>query len=294
MSNFKLLTQRKIIDILIGDTVILEKNDKKFSMPYLSGPELCELSTKFGLECSYSWNGGALSRWQYLTNLIEFLDKKDEIDKLLDELFHFNKFSDLFKDYKSREDIEQCYNDIIESTISAINAQLYFSHKELVKVKNSYFISDIGKSFIIPTKKVANIDFDYIRGLIGRVEDDLSKKQYDSVVTKSRTLVEEVIIYILEQRKITVPTSGKLPDLYRECKTTLGMIQDKAWDKRILEMLSGLEKIVSAISNMRNTNSDAHGVGSARIAIKEREARLIMNTSITMCEYLLDIFESQK
>jgi hypothetical protein len=294
MSNFKLLTQRKIIDILIGDTVILEKNDKKFSMPYLSGPKLCELSTKFGLECSYSRNGGALSRWQYLTNLIEFLDKRDEIDKLLDELFHFNKFSNLFKDYKSREDIEQCYNDIIESTISAINAQLYFSHKELVKVNNSYFISDIGKRLIIPTKKVANIDFDYIRGLIGRVEDDLSKKQYDSVVTKSRTLVEEVIIYILEQRKITVPTSGKLPELYRECKTTLGMIQDKAWDKRILEMLSGLEKIVSAISNMRNTNSDAHGVGSARIAIKEREARLIMNTSMTMCEYLLDIFESQK
>ena len=72
------------------------------------------------------------------------------------------------------------------------------------------------------------------------------------------------------------------------------MIQDKTWDKRILEMLSGLEKIVNAICGMRNTNSDAHGVGSARIEIKEREARLIVNTSMTMCEYILDVFDSQK
>ncbi|MBO5856396.1 MAG: abortive infection family protein, partial [Alistipes sp.] len=109
-----------------------------------------------------------------------------------------------------------------------------------------------------------------------------------------RTLVEEVIIYILEQRNILVPTSGNLLELYRECKVTLGMIQDKSWDKRILEMLSGLEKIVNAICGMRNTNSDAHGVGSARIEIKEREARLIVNSSIILCEYVLDVFDSKK
>lgn len=91
-----------------------------------------------------------------------------------------------------------------------------------------------------------------------------------------------------------MPTSGNLIELYRECKVALGMVQDKSWDKRILEMLSGLEKIVNAVSGMRNTNSDAHGAGSARIEIKEREARLIVNSAITMCEYILDVYESQK
>lgn len=37
MSDFKLLTQRKIVDILIGDVAILEKEDKQFRLPYLSG-----------------------------------------------------------------------------------------------------------------------------------------------------------------------------------------------------------------------------------------------------------------
>lgn len=55
MSDFKLLAQRDIIDILIGDIVVFEKDDKQFRLPYLSGPLLCGISTKFGLECTYAW-----------------------------------------------------------------------------------------------------------------------------------------------------------------------------------------------------------------------------------------------
>ena len=294
MSDFKLLAQRDIINILIGDTVILEKDDKQFRLPYLSGPMLCALSTKFGLECTYTFGGGGKSRWQYLKDLIEYLDQRGAVDELLKELFDFRNFNETLKEYKNRSEIEHCYKDMIQSTIVTINAQLFYSRKEIVCINNRLVVSDIGKPIAIPAEKVTCISADYVRGLVGRVEEDLHNKQYDSVVTKSRTLVEEVIIYILEQRGVIVPTSGKLPELYRECKATLGMIQDKTWDKRILEMLSGLEKIVNAICGMRNTNSDAHGAGSARIEIKEREAKLIVNTSMTMCEYILDVFDSQK
>ena len=294
MSDFKLLVQREIIDILIGDTVIFEKDDKQFRLPYLSGPMLCDISTKFGLECIYSWKGGGKSRWQYLKDLIEYLDQRDDVDELLKELFDFGKFNQIFNDCRNREEIKQNYLAIIESTISAINAQLHYSHKELLFVNNSFVVSDIGKPITVPTEHISSMNVEYVRGLVGRVEEDLCSKQYDSVVTKSRTLVEEVIIYILEQRGVTVPTSGNLPELYKGCKATLGMTQDRSWDKRILEMLSGLEKIVSAICGMRNTNSDAHGVGSARIEIKEREARLIVNSSITLCEYILEVYDSQK
>ena len=42
----------------------------KISMPYLSGPTLCEISNKFGLPVTYGWNGGAHSRWAYLDDLL--------------------------------------------------------------------------------------------------------------------------------------------------------------------------------------------------------------------------------
>ncbi|WP_211292708.1 hypothetical protein [Petrotoga halophila] len=39
------------------------------SMSYLSGPTIVEISQLFGLSETYGWNGGALSRWNYLDNL---------------------------------------------------------------------------------------------------------------------------------------------------------------------------------------------------------------------------------
>ena len=47
-TNYELLRNKEIIAILDGDTQIEEVNDIRISMPYLSGPMLCELSQKFG------------------------------------------------------------------------------------------------------------------------------------------------------------------------------------------------------------------------------------------------------
>lgn len=54
----------------------------------------------------------------------------------------------------------------------------------------------------------------------------------------------------------------------------------------IKKTLKGLHKIVSAISSMRNINSDAHGASSSRININKREAILAAN-------YWLSVFENK-
>ena len=53
------------------------------------------------------------------------------------------------------------------------------------------------------------------------------------------------------------------------------MHQNKDMDKRINCLLSGLEKILSAIAEMRNIGSDSHGVGARRINISETKTILI-------------------
>ena len=79
MNNpFSLLRNKEIIAILDGDTKYGDYEFEDFStikksMPYLSGADLRTLSTLFGLPETYSWNGGALSRRQYLDNLLEVL-----------------------------------------------------------------------------------------------------------------------------------------------------------------------------------------------------------------------------
>ena len=134
-----------------------------------------------------------------------------------------------------------------------------------------------------------SIDIPYIQDLANRCKDDLEQKNYDSVITKSRTIIEEVLVHILESNNEQIPSDGNIGNLYNQVKVLYHMKQGKGYDNRVNSLLCGLERIVEAIGSMRNINSDAHGVGSKRIEIKEREARLVMNSAMVFCEYLLSI-----
>lgn len=287
------LRERSIINILIGDTTLYEKNNKKYSLPYLSGPTLCEISTKFGLTIDYGWNGGALSRWMYLEALIDYLHEANRVGELLSYLFDIKQFDYVLDDVHNIEDYKGIHRQIMNNAVNLINLKLYHTHKELKCVNNKWCLVDIRDNVTLPIMVESLTDVNYIRGLLDRIEDDFKHRHYDSVVTKARTLIEEVIIGILEARNIDPPTSGCLKELYKECKMALGMKVDKNWDKWLLEMLNGLEKVVNAISDMRNNNSDAHGVGTARVPITHREARLIINSTIALCEYIWEVHESQ-
>ena len=76
-SYFELLRTRNILEILNGDASFgeiktnISQNSITISLPYLSGPNICDISTQFGLPVTYSWHGGAKSRWEYLNDLIE-------------------------------------------------------------------------------------------------------------------------------------------------------------------------------------------------------------------------------
>jgi len=63
------------------------------------------------------------------------------------------------------------------------------------------------------------------------------------------------------------------------------------YDRRVNSLLSGLEKILSSIAEMRNKGSDAHGLGAKRIKIKGHIARLYVNSSATMADFILAVYE---
>ena len=185
------------------------------------------------------------------------------------------------------DEIEELHDKIVVAAVQKINQIIRLTRKELMLINGHFYITDAGTRPVIQTPKVDALTTAYVRGLRERCEADLTAGNYDSVVTKSRTMMEEVLIQILEQAGETPSTSGKIRDLYNQVKNIRNMRQNSTFDNRVNGLLSGLEKIVQNIGDMRNINSDAHGVGSGRIGIREKEARLIMNSSITFCEYML-------
>ena len=135
-SNFQLLRTKNILAILDGDVDFGEistsssKGNIKISLPYLSGPMLCEIPTRFGLPVSYGWNGGVQSRWEYLDNLFEYCIQNHRESDLLSFLFSKGQFVEKLKGYPP-EIIDSAHKDIIATVIDQINGALYFGGHEL-------------------------------------------------------------------------------------------------------------------------------------------------------------------
>ena len=284
-NDWELLKRKDIYAILDGDELLGDSNDNIFRMPYLKGTHLCELSDTFGLHQDY----GA-SRWTYLENLMNCMIDKDRCDELLGYMFDLERFYQL-ESFGSAEEVTKKHQEICNAAIDRINAKLALGRHELQFVGGHFYITDINQKIEVESPNFNRIDFSYVRELPDRCKNELLQGNYDNVITKSRTLIEEVLVYILEKNNQSIESKGDINKMYNQVKTLLNMHQSKNYDGRVNSLLSGLEKIVDAIANMRNSNSDAHGVGSSRIAIKEREARLAMNSAMTFCEYLLSIGE---
>jgi hypothetical protein len=291
-----LLQNKNILSILDGDKDFgnLELNgvesNIKISMPYLSGPVLCNISKKFGLSVTYGGNGGAKSRWVYLADLFTYcIQHKTESD-LLEFLFSKGQFADRLRGQTS-ENIEYAYTQIVKKVIGQINGDLYFGGNELVQIGRGFVVRKIGTSVTIDAPTVKNIDRSYIADLSERAMQDILDENYDSAITKSRTLLEEVFCYVIEKKGELPSESGDIGKLYTQVKQLYHMHQDKDMDKRINSLLSGLEKILSAIAEMRNKGSDSHGVGSKRIKIASHHARLFVNSAMTMADFVLSVGE---
>lgn len=293
-SPFALLRDKNILAILDGDTNCGEITPEegraciKVSMPYLSGPTLCNISNTFGLSESYGWSGGAQSRWVYLDNLLEHCIDTNKVSDLLGYLFSKQQFVDKLKGYPPTT-IESVHEQIVNTVIEQINGILYFGSNELIMSGSHYQICAIGSTVTIETPIVNKIDRNYIKSLSDRAMTDIAEGNYDSAITKSRTLLEEVFCYVIEKRNMQPSESGDIGKLYNQVKQIYNMHQDKETDKRINMLLSGLEKIVSSIAQMRNEGSDSHGVGSRRVNISEHHTRLFVNSAMTMADFILAV-----
>lgn len=248
-NKFELLREKGILSILDGDvdfgTLVFNNvdTDIKISMPYLSGPALCEISNKFGLPITYGWKGGAQSRWVYLDNLFAHCIRNNRESDLLSFLFSKGQFVHKLKG-QTPDVIEYAHTKIVDTVIKQINGALYFGGNELVQIGTTFVVREIGSTVTVATPSVTTIDRAYIKDISERAMKDVLDENYDSAITKSRTLLEEVFCYVIERKGGEPSESGDIGKLYNQVKELYNMHQCKDMDKRINGLLSGLEKIL--------------------------------------------------
>lgn len=189
-----------------------------------------------------------------------------------DETFVIKLFSDLLEYYEAF-----CKDKNEEKQYSAI----YEKCKEIINRESPP--TQLNAPAIIAVNR------GYIASMACRANRDVENGEYDSAITKARTLLEEVFCHAIEAKGETPSDNGDIGKLYYQVKILYKMHPAGIIDTRIKTLLSGLEKILTAISLMRNENSDAHGVGANRIKISEHHARLFVNSAITMADFILSV-----
>lgn len=125
MSDYKVLKDKKIAEILNGDNVVgniqLNGITKRLSMPYLTKNRICEIANKFDIKLDSD-----LCRWQLTCILIEKGIKKGNIGKIINFLFSKSNF--MIFDYSSKEEFDFIYKKARYEVLDAINAQIEFAN----------------------------------------------------------------------------------------------------------------------------------------------------------------------
>lgn len=295
--NYDLLRSKDIIAILDGDSQIEKIDGIRIAMPYLSGPMLCELSQKFGCYQEYYWGNSSkpnLSRWQYMDNILKYVIKENKVSQLLSYMMEKERFSDSLRKLNTVRDIEKMYKYIIQKVIDQINSILYFGGHELVIINNQFIVKNIDEKINIDIPNINVVNRDYIKDLSERAMKDIDEGNLDSAITKSRTILEETFCYAIEIKGEEPSGNGDIGKLYKQVKDLYSMHANKDMDKRVNKLLSGLENIVQSITEMRNNGSDSHGLGSKRVNIADYHARLAVNSSTTMAEFILSVSQNSK
>lgn len=230
------------------------------------------------------------SRWQYMFDLIDYGISSRRIPSILAYLFDESNFTRGINTELSKDEFKKYYELSVESALERINIILHFGgNKMIIDNRRVLMVSNSTSDPEISIKNVRNIDRDYIKLLSKRAIGNVDSGNYDSALTQARTILEETFDYVLEKRGIKPNTKGDINKLYKQVKDEYKMHEDRNADRRINRLLSGLENIISAVSEMRNKNSDSHGVGEKRLTIDKHHARLAVNAATTMADFILSV-----
>lgn len=284
-NDFELLAQRDVIDVLIGD-MPLDDSALEVKMPYLSGPKLVALLNKYGLPTDYRTE--KKSRWVYMEGLLRHCVVEGSVQALLADLFSPTRVSNMSSD-KSAEDVRLECERIVGLAMEKINSVLAPGGKKLAAVGKNYVIRPIGKAVPIVASAIKTIDREYVRSLAERASADVDNGNFDSALTKSRTLLEEIFCYVIEQADAQPEGKGNIGKLFEQVRNLYKLHAGADVDERMNEMVSGLNKIVSGLGGLRNAQSDAHGVGAKRMTISSYHAQLAVNAAATVAEFILQV-----
>ena len=290
MSNERLLLDDNIIKILIGDSIINNEFINGVTMPNLSGPKLCKLAEKLGMNIPYNeGNYKGYSRKQYMKDIIEYCINKEKISDLFNELIKKSNFKYLTENnFLYRGDSNSQYYELVQDFYMRINEMLNFDDAYLVHNGTTWYVKKFDEDIKIEVSK-EDINLEFIKKEYDKALKDLNENNYQHAITLCRSLLEDVFIKLLNNKSIEFKQNGEIKNYYKLVKENYNLKTGSDIDKSINELFTGLESVINAITELRNKASDSHAFQNKNYDLREYHIKLMINASVSISEFLIEL-----
>ena len=128
-----------------------------------------------------------------------------------------------------------------------------------------------------------------------RWTDALERRTTDpeGAITLARTLLEDVLKWLLTNLDVAFDDGADLPVLYRLTTKSIGLSPDSYTEDAFRRILGSCQSIVETLGSLRNKLGDAHSSGPLRAKPKARHAELAVNLSGAMATFLVSTWEAR-
>jgi len=248
-------------------------------LPYKTGPQLVDFFVGFGADDKYE--EGFPSRWRYTEEKVRQFNGSKKLKSIIENSVDPRDLIEAGADPNSLDDI-----------IKPINDFLHYEGFELKKVGDFYKVHNT-KGIIVEPETVKGLNHEFIQEQITKCHSKIDQGDFNGAITNARSLAEAVMIEIIEKHQgKEIKNDGKLDNLYKQVKKILNLtIDPKILPPSVIQILSGLDSITGGLSGLSNNSGDRH---ANKFKTRKHHARLAVNSTMTLVDFLLDSKEYQK
>ncbi len=208
--------------------------------------------------------------------------------KILRKLYHENQFKKIIPDVLIKYQTLNSFWNFIKQ-----EQPTYAKRRAFLEEQFSTLMSTIEKMELTENEELLQITSDItISEESRRIAELINSGNFDSAITASRTLIQRT------EEKIIKELTGKeadrnkdADDLHKEAMILLSLDASKDYDKRLKQIITGLNQVNSGIAQVRNVASNAH---SPKHKAEKRHALLAYNAAVTLCQFLLESMKSKQ
>lgn len=246
---------------------------------YLSGAKLVDLFNEFGYDDKYDGNFG-YTRYVYAKERIEDIVKKGQFNKFLNYFLDEYRFID--NHVKPME------------VLNYMNEYLRIEDYEISQVgENKYAVYSLkDQDVILDDEHFDIISTEFLQEQVDKCESKITRKDYDGAITNARSMVEEILLEI--EARVTGKRekyNGKIDQLYGRIKKLINFDTGKeGLNTPLLQILTGLNSIVSGLGALRTKASDSYAL---EYRPDKHHAILAVNSAKTFTSFIISSYRYQ-